>query len=112
MQTQHAQVNEAEAKNNKDFILSDDHVQKKCPVKYADDEKLSPETKKELDEIIQEYSDIFSKNQYDIGISKHPPVEIPTEGPPCISAPYTILLKFRPWADNTINNLLKAGMIQ
>ena len=56
--------------------------------------------------------DIFSKDQYDIGTSTHPPVEIPTEGPPCISAPYTIPLKFRPWADNTINKLLEAGMIQ
>ena len=45
-------------------------------------------------------------------ISVHPPVEIPTEGPPCISAPYTIPLKFRPWADNTINKLPEAGMIQ
>ena len=39
-------------------------------------------------------------------------LEIPTEGPPCISAPYTIPLKFRPWADNTINKLLEASMIQ
>ena len=56
--------------------------------------------------------DIFSKDQYDIDTSTHRPVEIPTEGPPCISAPYTIPLKFRPWADNTINRLLEAGMIQ
>ena len=40
------------------------------------------------------------------------PIEIPTEGPPCISVPYTISLKFRPWADNTINKLLEASMIQ
>ena len=45
-------------------------------------------------------------------MSTHPPVEIPTEGPPCISAPYTIPLKSRPWTDNTINKLLEAGMIQ
>ena len=62
--------------------------------------------------IMDEYSDIFSKDQYDISTSTHPPIEIPTEGPPCISAPYTIPLKFRPWADNTINKLLEAGMIQ
>ena len=73
---------------------------------------MSPETKKKLDNIIDEYSDIFSKDQYDISTSTHPPIEIPTEGPPCISAPYTIPLKFRPWADNTINKLLEAGMIQ
>ena len=68
--------------------------------------------KKKLDNIIDEHSDIFSKDQYDISTSTHPPVEIPTEGPPYISAPYTIPLKFRSWADNTINKLLEAGMIQ
>ena len=61
--------------------------------------------------IIDEYSDIFSKDQY-IRMSTHPLVEIPTEGPPCISALYTIPHKFRPWVDNTINKLLEAGMIQ
>ena len=29
-------------------------------------------------------------------------MEILTEGPPGISVPYTIPLKFKPWADNTI----------
>ena len=56
--------------------------------------------------------DIFSKNQYDIRTSTHPLVEIPTEGPPCISAPNIITLKLKPWADNTINKLLEAGIIQ
>ena len=84
----------------------------KRPVQHQEKQNLSPETKKKLDNIIDEYSDIFSKDQYDIGTSTHPPVEIPTEGPPCISAPYTIPLKFRPWADNAITRLLEAGMIQ
>ena len=74
--------------------------------------EVTPETKKKLADLIEEYKDVFSKNQYDIGKSMHPPVEIPTEGPPCISAPYTIPLKFRPWADNTLNKLLEAGMLQ
>ena len=56
--------------------------------------------------------DIFSKDQHDISTSTHPPIEIPTEGPPYISTPYIIPLKFRPWADNTINKLLEAGMVQ
>ena len=84
----------------------------KCKLRAPKKQNLSPETKKKLDNIIDKYSDIFSKDQYDIGTSTHPPVEVPTEGPPCISAPYTIPLKFRPWADNTINKLLEAGMIQ
>ena len=95
-----------------DFITSNNQVQMKRPVQHREKQSLSTETKRRLDTIIDEYSDIFSKDQYDIGLSTHPPVEIPMEGQPCISAPYTIPLKFRPWADNTINKLLEAGMIQ
>ena len=36
---------------------------------------MSLEMKKELDKIINEYSDIFSKNQYDVSISAHPPLK-------------------------------------
>ena len=98
--------------NTDDFITSNDQVQLKVPVQHQDKQKLSPETKRKLDKVINKYSDIFSKDQYEIGMSAHPPVAIPTEGPPRISAPYTIPLKFRPWADTTINKLLEAGMIQ
>ena len=106
------EVDELNTGSTDDFITSNDQVQMKRPVQHWEEQTLSPEMKKKLDTIIDEYSDIFSKDQYDIGLSTHPPVEIPTEGPPCISAPCTIPLKFRPWADNTINKLLEAGMIQ
>ena len=106
------EVDELNTRSTDDFIPSTDQVQMKRPVQHQEKQTLSPETKKKLDTIIDEYSNIFSKDQYDIGLSTHPPIEIPTEGPPCISAPYTIPLKFRPWADNTINKLLDAGMIQ
>ena len=55
-----------------DFITSNNQVQTKRPVQYLDNPKLSPEMKRKLDEIINKYSDIFSKNQYDIGTSTHP----------------------------------------
>ena len=106
------EVDEISSRSTDDFITSNDQVQMKRSVQHQEKQNLSPEMKKKLDNIIDEYSDIFSKDQYDIGTSTHPPVEIPTEGPPCISAPYIIPLKFRPWADNTINKLLEAGMIQ
>ena len=106
------EVNEVSSRSTDDFITSNDQVQTKRPVQHQEKQNLSPATKKKLDNIIDEYSDIFSKDQYDIGTSTHPPVEILTEGPPCISAPCTIPLKFRAWADNTINKLLEAGMIQ
>ena len=97
------EVDELNSRSTDDFITSNDQVQMKRPVQHQEKQKLSPEMKKKLDNIIDEY---------DIGTSTHPPVEIPTEGSPCISAPYTVPLKFRPWADNTINKLLEAGMIQ
>ena len=106
------EVDKLNSGSTDDFITNNGQVQMKRPVQYQEKQKLLPEMKKKLDNIIDEYLDIFSKDQYDIGTSTHPPVEIPTEGPPCISAPYTISLKFRPWADNTINKLLEAGMIQ
>ena len=102
------EVDELNTRSTDDFITSNDQVQMKRPVQHQEEQTLSPETKKKLDIIIDKYSDIFSKDQYNIGLSTHPPVEIPTKGPPCISAPYTIPLKFRPWADNTINKLLEA----
>ena len=106
------EIDEMNTGNMDDFITSNDQVQMKRPVQHQKKQILSPEMKRKLDTIIYDYSDIFSRDQYDIGLSTHPPVEIPTEGPPCISAPYTIPLKFRPWPDNIINKLLEVGMIQ
>ena len=106
------EVDEISSRSTDDFITSNDQVQMKRPVQLPEKLNLSPEMKKKLENIINKYLDIFSKDQYDIGTSTHPPVEIPTEGPLCISTPYTIPLKFRPWADNTINTILEAGMIQ
>ena len=106
------EVDELNSRSMDDFITNNNQVQTKRPVQHQEKQKLSPQMKKKLENIINEYLDIFIKDQYNIGTSTHPPVEIPTEGPPCISAPYTFPLKFRPWAVNTINKLLEAGMIQ
>ena len=106
------EVDKMNTGNTDDFITINDQVQMKKPVQHQEKQTLSPEMKRKLDAIIDDYSDIFSKDQYDISQSTHSPVEIPTEGPPCISTPYTIPLKFKPWTDNTIHKLLEAGMIQ
>ena len=75
------EVDELNSRSTDDFITNNDKVQAKRPVQHQEKQKLSPEMKKELD-IVDEYSDIFSKDQYDIGTSNHPPVEIPTENHP------------------------------
>ena len=95
-------IDELNTGNTDDFITNNDQVQLKRSVQHLEKQKLSPE---KLDEVINKYLDIFSKDLYNIGQSTHP-IEIHTEGPPCTSAPYTIPLKFRPWADNYINKLL------
>ena len=102
--------------NMDDFITSNDQVQMKRPVQHQEKQTLSPEMKRKLDAIIDNYSDIFSKDQYDIGLSTHPPIEIPTEGPPCISAPYTIPVYRHPTQFHSNSDpgqpTLEAGMIQ
>ena len=105
-------VDEVKTGNTDDFITSNDQVQLKRPVQHQDKQKLSPEMKRKLDEVIKEYSDIFSKDQYDIGKSTHPPYRNTHRRTTMHINPYTIPLNFRPWADNTINKLLEAGMIQ
>ena len=109
---QHIGIVLMKARSVDDFIANSDQIQQKRPVEHKTSAKVSPEMKKKLAQLIEDYADVFSKNQYDIGESTHPPIEIPTEGLPCISAPYTIPLKFRPWADNMLNELLEVGMIQ
>ena len=76
------EVDEMNIRNTDDFITSYDQVQMKRPVQHQENQSLSSEMKRKLDTIIYEYSDMFSKDQYDIGLSTHPPVEIPMEGPP------------------------------
>ena len=76
------EVDELSSRSTDNFITNNDKVQTKRPIQHQEKQKLSPETKKKLDNIIDKHSDIFSKDQYDIGTSAHPPVEIPMEGPP------------------------------
>ena len=76
------EVDELNTGSMDDFITNNDQIQTKRPVQHQKKQRLSPEMKKKLENIINEYLDIFSKDQYDIGTSTHPPVEILTEGPP------------------------------
>ena len=61
------EVDEISSRSTDDFITSNGQVQTKRLVQHHEKHILSPETKKKLDNIIDEYSDIFSKDQYDIG---------------------------------------------
>ena len=65
------EVDELNTGNTDDFITSNNQVQMKRPVQHQGKQTLSPETKRKFDAIIDDYSDIFSKDQYDIGLSTH-----------------------------------------
>ena len=66
------EVDELNTKYMDNFTISNNQVQMKRPVQHWEKQKLLPETKRKLDAVIDEYSDIFSKDQYDIGQSVHP----------------------------------------
>ena len=68
------EIDEMKTGNMDDFISSNDQVQMKRMVQHQEKQTLSPETKRKLDTIIDDYSDIFSKDQYNIGLSTYPPV--------------------------------------
>ena len=63
------EVNKLNTGSMDDFITNNEQVQMKRPVQHQEKQRLSPETKKKLDNIIDEYLDIFSKDQYNIGTS-------------------------------------------
>ena len=56
-------VDEMNTGNTDDFINSNNQVQMKRPVQHQEKQTLSSVTKRKLDTIIDEYSDIFSKDQ-------------------------------------------------
>ena len=59
VQKQH--VSEVGIETLNEFIIQGDQVQMKRPVQYLDNPKLTPETKKELDDIVKDYSDISER---------------------------------------------------
>ena len=56
------EVDEISSGSMDDFITNNDQVQTKRPVQHQEKQQLSPEMKKKLDNIIDKYSDIFSKD--------------------------------------------------
>ena len=70
------EVDELNSGSTDDFITNNDQVQMKRPVQHQEKQKLSPEMRKKLDNIINEYMDIFSKDQYDICTSPPPTCRI------------------------------------
>lgn len=73
---------------------------------------LSPEIKRELEELCGEYEDIFSANSADIGHTKLIVMDIDTgNSPPVAQKPYNLPLKHLSWVKEELETLEKAGII-
>ena len=68
--------------------------------------------RKRLQELLDvKYNSIVSKSAADISRTNLIELDIPTEGPPVASKPYTVPLKYRECVDNEIKQLEEAGII-
>ena len=78
------------------------------------DAELSNESKQQLNDLLEEFSDILSKNSMDIGLTHLEEMVLPTEpGPaPVASKPYDLPLKHHKFVKEEFTNLLQAGLIE
>ena len=68
--------------------------------------------RKQLQELLDvKYNSIVSKLSADIGRTNLIELDIPTEGPPIASKPYTVPLKYREFVDHEMKQLEEAGII-
>ena len=78
------------------------------------DAVLSNEYKQQLDNLLEEFSDIMSKNSKDIGLTHLEVMVLPTEpwAAPVASKPYDLPLKYHKFVKEELTNLWEAGLIE
>ena len=77
-----------------------------------EDAVISEETKEYFAQLCNEYDDVFSKNNQDIGKTTLIEMEIDTgDSLPVAQSPYTLPLKHYEWVRKEIEMLEKAGVI-
>ena len=82
---------------------------KLLPLKDAD---VTPEARKQFEELCEEFNDIFSKDSSDLGKTPLLKMDIPTrDSPPVSQKPYTLALKHIQWVREEIETLERAGVI-
>ena len=62
LRVEQQEVNKLKTGSTDNFIINNGQVQMKRPVQHQEKQTLSPEMKKKVDNIIDKYSDIFSKD--------------------------------------------------
>ena len=77
-----------------------------------EDTEISGKTKEQFAQLCNEYDDVFSKNNQDIGKTTLIEMEIDTgDSLPVVQSPYTLPLKHYEWVRKGIATLEKAGVI-
>ena len=92
------------------IMPSDLQVHRHVPINYA---KVSQTTKLALQELLQEFDSVISKNSNDIGWTDLKEMHIATrqDAKPIAAHPYPLVLKHHDFLKQEIQNLLDAGII-
>ena len=97
---------------NSKLLTSPADISQHQKVKFPNAE-IEDSYRKELEELCEQYSDVFSKDASDIGHTKLITMEIPTgDSPPLAQKPYHLPLKHLEWVANELEELERAGVIQ
>ena len=85
----------------------------KLPTPDDDQWELQPEIQKALDDLVQEFDDIFAVDNSDVGKAARDDVVIKlTTNAPVVQRNYRTPLKFRDWLKQELKDLMKAGIIE
>lgn len=94
------------------LVADESEVDPEFTINLSKCEGINEEEKAKLQALLDKYSDVFSKNQYDLGSSKTEPVHIYTTTEiPVRGKPYRVPMKFQADLEKQINGLLKSGRI-
>ena len=76
--------------------------------------ELSNESKQQLNDLLEEFSDIMSKSSKDISLTHLEEMVLPTEpgAAPAASKPYDLSLKHQKFIKEELTNLMEAGLFE
>ena len=83
------------------------------PVEYIISWPMPKETKQEFEKLKEDYPEVFSLNNQDIGHTQSVTMHVDTrDSPPICQKPYTLPLKHYSWVQQEIETLEQAGIIK
>ena len=97
---------------NSDLVYSPAQVTEHWQVELRDQD-VPKETKQEFEKLKEDYPEVFSLNNQDIGHTQLVTMHVDTgDSPPICQKPYTLPLKHYSWVQQEIETLEQAGIIK